>query len=69
MLYVADEEAEMQLAQDDSRYFLTTPHFAKSRMILVHLDRIPAEELAEVHDRIVVAARTEAPGHGIPGRQ
>ena len=48
VLYVADEEAKVALAQDDSGYFMTTPHFAKTRCILVHLDRIPGAELAEV---------------------
>lgn len=48
VLYVADEEAKQRLAADNSGHVLTTPHFARSRMILVHLDAIPAEELAEV---------------------
>ncbi len=48
VLYVEDEETKLQMAQDDSGYFLTTDHFANSRMILVHLDRIPADELEEL---------------------
>ncbi len=48
VLYVEDEQAKQALSADDSGYFLTTPHFARSRMILVHLALIPAEELAEV---------------------
>lgn len=48
VLYTADEEAKLRLAGDHSGYFLTTPHFDRSRMILVHLDRIPVDELAEV---------------------
>lgn len=48
VLYVADQEAKERLAADDSGYFLTTPHFARSRMILVRLAEIPADELAEV---------------------
>ena len=48
MLYVEDLETKDTLAADDSGYFMTTPHFAKSRMILVHLADIPAPELREV---------------------
>ena len=48
VVYVEDEETKLQLAQDDSGYFVTTDHFARSRMILIHLDRIPVEELAEL---------------------
>lgn len=48
VLYVADEETRDALAADDSGHFLTTPHFARSRMILVHLDTVPVDELAEV---------------------
>lgn len=48
VLWVEDHEEKHRLAADDSGYFLTTPHFAKERMILVHLDLIPAEELTEV---------------------
>lgn len=48
VLYVEDEEAKLQLAADDSGYFLTTAHFANSRMILVRLAQIPAEELEEM---------------------
>ncbi len=48
VLWVEDPEEKLRLAQDDSGYFLTTPHFAKERMILVHLDRIPVDELAKV---------------------
>lgn len=48
VLHVPDEETKQALAADDSGYFLTTPHFARARMILVHLDAIPVDELAEV---------------------
>lgn len=48
VLYVPDLEAKDVLAADDSGYFMTTPHFARSRMILVHLADIPVEELREV---------------------
>lgn len=48
VLYTEDEETKLRLAGDDSGYFMTTPHFDRSRMILVHLDRIPVDELAEV---------------------
>lgn len=48
VLYVPDIEAKEALAADDSGYFLTTPHFARSRMILVHLADIPVDELREV---------------------
>lgn len=48
VLYVEDLEAKDTLAADDSGYFMTTPHFANSRMILVHLADIPVEELREV---------------------
>ncbi|WP_122261937.1 MmcQ/YjbR family DNA-binding protein [Ornithinimicrobium cerasi] len=48
VLHVEDEEAKLRLAADDSGHFLTTPHFARSRMILVRLAQIPVDELAEV---------------------
>lgn len=48
VLYVEDVEAKDTLAADDSGYFMTTPHFANSRMILVHLADIPVDELREV---------------------
>lgn len=48
VLYVEDLEAKDTLAADDSGYFMTTPHFASSRMILVHLADIPVDELREV---------------------
>ena len=48
VLYVEDLEAKETLAADDSGYFMTTPHFANSRMILVHLADIPVDELREV---------------------
>lgn len=48
VLYVEDLETKDTLAADDSGYFMTTPHFANSRMILVHLADIPAPELREV---------------------
>lgn len=48
VLYVPDLEAKDVLAADDSGYFMTTPHFANSRMILVHLADIPVDELREV---------------------
>ncbi|WP_109472429.1 MmcQ/YjbR family DNA-binding protein [Ornithinimicrobium cavernae] len=48
VLYVPDLETKDVLAADDSGYFMTTPHFANSRMILVHLAAIPVEELREV---------------------
>jgi len=48
VLYVEDLETKDTLAADDSGYFMTTPHFANSRMILVHLADIPVEELREV---------------------
>lgn len=48
VFFVADEEAKQTLAADDSGYFLTTPHFANARMILVHLADIPVDELREV---------------------
>lgn len=48
VLYVEDEEAKLALAADESGYFMTTPHFARSRMILVHLADIPVDELREV---------------------
>ncbi|MCK0112146.1 MmcQ/YjbR family DNA-binding protein [Ornithinimicrobium sp. F0845] len=48
VLYVEDLEAKDTLAADDSGYFMTTPHFANSRMILVHLEDIPVDELREV---------------------
>jgi hypothetical protein len=48
VLYVEDLETKDALAADDSGYFMTTPHFARSRMILVHLADIPVDELREV---------------------
>lgn len=48
VFYVPDLETKDVLAADDSGYFMTTPHFARSRMILVHLADIPVEELREV---------------------
>ncbi len=48
MLYTEDEQTRLRLAGDDTGHFLTTPHFDRSRMILVHLDRIPVAELEEV---------------------
>lgn len=48
VLYVEDLETKEALAADDSGYFMTTPHMANSRMILVHLADIPVEELREV---------------------
>ncbi len=48
VLWVEDQEEKHRLAADDSGYFLTTPHFAKERMILAHLNRMPVDELAEV---------------------
>lgn len=48
VLFVEDEEAKLRLAADDSGYFLTTPHFARSRMILVRLALVPLDELTEV---------------------
>lgn len=48
VIWVENHEEKQRLAQDDSGYFLTTPYFAKERMLLVHLDLIPTEELAEV---------------------
>lgn len=45
---VADEGVRAALIADDPRVFFTIPHFEGYPAVLVHLDEIGADELAEV---------------------
>ncbi|MCZ2857315.1 MmcQ/YjbR family DNA-binding protein [Blastococcus sp. VKM Ac-2987] len=45
---VADEGVKATLLAADPDAFLTTPHFDGYAVVLVRLDRIPVEELAEL---------------------
>jgi hypothetical protein len=47
-LRVADEGVKAALLADDPAVFLTTPHFDGAAVVLVRLDRVPVDELAEL---------------------
>jgi hypothetical protein len=56
--HVADVGVRDALIADEPDVFFTTPHFAGYPAVLLRLDRIPAQELAEV---VVDAWRARAP--------
>ena len=54
----ADEGEKLALIADDPRVYFTIPHFDGYPAVLIHLDRIEVDELAEIVD---AAWRTRAP--------
>ena len=54
----ADEGEKLDLVAADPRVYFTIPHFDGYPAVLVHLDRVGVDELAEIVD---AAWRTRAP--------